>query len=40
MKPPRFNKNRGKTEIANESADKIPHDISVTKVIIRQAMIL
>lgn len=40
MKPPRIKKNIEETEIANESAKKIPHDISVTEVITRQTMIL
>ena len=37
MKPPKFNKKREKTEITNESANKIPRDIFVTKVV-RQTM--
>ena len=40
MKPPRIKKNIEETEIANESAKKIPQDISVTEVITRQTMIL
>lgn len=40
MKPPRIKKNREETEIANESAKKIAHDISVTKVMTSQTMIL